>query len=177
MPYSVRFESQPFNNDQKIGSLLNSLTGLEKTVQNLFGANIKAFEGQNLQKLNGISVRTFRELMDWAEVDFQQQFTERVWGEGWPNRTFRRNGEIVPPGSTRDIVDLGGLMQSQRRTDMGVRNVEFEWTGGDSRDYAEYVHDGYTSKGGNRMPARPWTSGTIENIGEVGQSIIDKEAR
>lgn len=176
MPYRLRFESEPFRADQKIGRLLNSLTKLEKSVQNLFGAQITTFSGQKRQQLNGINVRAFLKLMDWVEVDLQQQFAERIWAENWPNRTFRRNGEVVPPRTPRDIVDLGNLMQSQKRTNLGIRAVEFEWTGGDGRDYAEYVHDGYTSKGGNRMPPRPWTDPTIRDIGEVGQNIIDREA-
>lgn len=173
MPYTLRFESNPFRADQKIGKLLNSLVSLERTVQNAFGAKITEFSGNRLQKYNGLSVNTFNRAMDWAEADLQQQLTERKWAEDWPNITFRRNGEIVF-GGPRDIVDIGGLMQSQKRTNLGVRAVEFEWTGGEGRDYAEYVHDGYTSKGGNRMPARPWTNATVQGLPEVIQSIINE---
>lgn len=117
--------------------------------------------------------RVFLSAMDWAEEDFRREIEATKWN--WPNETERKNGERV--GSPRDIVDTGQLRDSQRRENVSEETTDFVWTGGDGRAYALEVHDGYTSRGGNRMPARPFTDETIAQINDVVNALIVREVK
>ena len=128
-----------------------------------------------LKKLEQMPLRVFDRAMDWAEKDLQQQFAAEKWTD-WPTETFRVNGEVIPARRARDIIDTGALMQSQRRSDMGNNTTEFVWTG-DDRDYASFVHDGYISIGGRKMPGRPWTEATIDDIDAVVNDFLRQEIR
>lgn len=125
--------------------------------------------------------RVFESAMDWAEEDFKKEIMAEKWPEGtaWPNPTKRQNGQTV--GSPRDIVDLGGLLRSQKREDFGQETTVFTWTGedrgGGEQAYALEVHDGYVSKGGNRMPARPFTDNAIMRLPDVVDQLLTMEAR
>ena len=131
-----------------------------------------------LVKLEGAFERVFQEAMDWAENDFQEEIKTKKWD--WPNDTFRANGTRV--GAPRDIVDLGGLMRSQKRENVGVTKTIFIWTGalsdGSEEAYALEVHDGYTHKySGERMLARPFTEHAIQELPSIVGKLLAKEAR
>jgi hypothetical protein len=125
-----------------------------------------------LVRLEGAVGRVFKKAMDWAEEDFRREIEEIKWT--WPRETKRRNN-TPPVGSPRDIVDLGGLRDSQKREDVEENITIFTWTGGEGKSYALEVHDGYTSKGGNRMPARPFTDNTISRLREVVAGLLSEE--
>lgn len=124
-----------------------------------------------LVRLEGAVGRVFKKAMDWAEEDFRREIEEMKWG--WPQETKRRNKTTA--GLRRDIVDLGGLRDSQKRENVGENVTIFTWTGGEGNSYALEVHDGYTSKGGNRMPARPFTDNTISRLREVVAGLLSEE--
>lgn len=121
--------------------------------------------------------RVFESAMDWAEEDFKNEITTEKWR--WPNNTKRQNGQTAK--SPRDIVDLGGLLRSQKREDFGQEKTVFTWRGedrgGGDRAYALEVHDGYVSKGGSRMPARPFTDNAIMRLPDVVDQLLTMEVR
>jgi hypothetical protein len=80
-------------------------------------------------------------------------------------------------GSPRDIVDLGGLRNSQKRENMSEDHTTFVWTGGEGKAYALEVHDGYSSKANNRMPARAFTEETIAKLDEVIGGLVSREVK
>lgn len=126
-----------------------------------------------LVKLEGAFGRVFERAMDWADEDFKREIEAVKWD--WPNNTIRSTGEAV--GSPRDIVDTGGLRDSQRRENQTELTTDFVWTGGDGKAYALEVHDGYTSKGGQRLPARPFTEDTVFRLNGIVESLIVDEVR
>jgi hypothetical protein len=123
--------------------------------------------------LEGALGGIFTKAMDWAEDDFRQEIEAEKWG--WPRETKRRSGPTV--GSPRDIVDLGGLRNSQKRENISEDHTAFVWTGGEGKAYALEVHDGYSSKAGNRMPARPFTEETIAKLDEVIGGLVSREVK
>jgi hypothetical protein len=128
-------------------------------------------------RLKGAYGRVFEQAMNWAEEDFRKEIEAVKW-KGW-GTTKRRNGGEAGP--TRDIVDLGGLRDSQKREDSGQERTVFTWTGrdedGGEKAYALYVHDGYTSKGGGTMPARPFTDHAISELPSIVDSLIVREIK
>ena len=123
--------------------------------------------------LEGALGGIFAKAMDWAEDDFRQEIEAEKWD--WPRETKRRSGPTV--GSPRDIVDLEGLRNSQKRENTGEGHTAFVWTGGEGKAYALEVHDGYSSKAGNRMPARPFTEETIAKLDEVISDLVSREVK
>jgi hypothetical protein len=123
--------------------------------------------------LEGALGGIFTKAMDWAEDDFRREIEAEKWG--WPRETKRRSGPTV--GSPRDIVDLGGLRNSQKRENISEDHTAFVWTGGEGKAYALEVHDGYSSKAGNRMPARPFTEETIAKLDEVIGGLVSREVK
>jgi hypothetical protein len=123
--------------------------------------------------LEGALGGIFTKAMDWAEDDFRREIEAEKWG--WPRETKRRSGPTV--GSPRDIVDLGGLRNSQKRENISEDHTAFVWTGGEGKAYALEVHDGYSSKAGNRMPARPFTEETIAKLDEVISDLVSREVK
>lgn len=130
-----------------------------------------------LVKLDGAFGRVFERAMDWAEEDFKNEIEAVKWplNEKWPNATKRRTGATVE--SPRDIVDTGGLLNSQRRENQSEFTTDFVWTGGNGKEYALEVHDGYTSKSGKRLPARPFTEDTVFRLNSIVESLIVEEVR
>lgn len=126
-----------------------------------------------LVQLEGAFGRVFQRAMDWAEQDFKNEIEAIKWK--WPNKTIRSNGQEA--NSPRDIVDTGGLRDSQKRENESDLSVDFVWTGGQGEAYASYVHDGYTSKGGQKMPARAFTDGTVSRLNATIDSLIVDEVR
>jgi len=127
----------------------------------------------HLVKLEQGFDRIFDQAMDWAEDNFRREIESVKWD--WPRETMRSNGQSV--GSPRDIVDTGGLRDSQKRKNQPSSVVEFSWTGGEGKIYALEVHDGYTTKGGRRVPARPFTEDTILRLNDTVTSLMNREAR
>jgi|688.fasta_scaffold117642_2 hypothetical protein len=135
-----------------------------------------------IAKTISLPSEVFKELMDRVSVEFQGAFEldysyDRPEGisvireNGVPKivrgstGTLRENGDHLSeegdlPYAPRDIVDLGALQDSQQRIDMPNATL-FRWTGNGERDYALFVHDGYTPKLLGRdcrpVPGRPWT--------------------
>ena len=126
-----------------------------------------------LTHLEGALGGIFTKAMDWAEDDFRREIEAEKWD--WPRETKRRSGPTV--GSPRDIVDLGGLRNSQKRENISEDHTAFVWTGGEGKAYALEVHDGYSSKAGNRMPARPFTEETIAKLDEVIGGLVSREVK
>lgn len=145
--------------------------------QSLLGVSVSDGISNRLVTLQRAFGRVFESAMDWAEEDFKNEITSEKWP--WPNETKRRNGQTV--GAPRDIVDLGGLLRSQRREDIGQETTIFTWrgedeNGGDSA-YALEVHDGYTAKGGAKVPARPFTDNAIMKLPGVVDQFLTQEIR
>ena len=126
-----------------------------------------------LVRLEGSIGKIFKQAMDWVEDDFRREIEETKWN--WPRETKRRNNTTA--GSPRDIVDLGGLLNSQRRENMSENRTAFVWTGNEGKAYALEVHDGYTSKAGNRVPPRPFTEDTISKLDEVIGGLTSREVQ
>ena len=130
-----------------------------------------------LVKLSGAFGKVFQDAMDWAEEDFRQEITAVKWG--WPGTTIRKSGEKA--GTTRNIVDMGGLLSSQKRENNGSDRTIFTWTGADEdgaeKAYALEVHDGYSSKAGGRMPARPFTDHAIQRLPDIVNELLTREVK
>jgi hypothetical protein len=124
-----------------------------------------------LVKLEKAFGRVFQEAMNWAENDFREEIQAVKWG--WPGTTIRKSGEEAR--TTRNIVDIGGLRDSQRRENQTDITTDFVWTGGGSKAYALEVHDGYTNKGGSKMPARAFTGDTVFRLNDIVESLITDE--
>lgn len=170
MAYQVRFESNAFDADNKIGQLLDVLAATAKQVQKAAGVQLRQDEVNKLLVLRGISLRTFERSMDWADADFDQQMIRGDW-KWTEKKTKRKNGEIA--GNPRDIIDTGALMQSKKRDVISSSITEFIWTD----EVAELVHDGGKTKSGEQYPARPWTDKTIEDIDEVVDTVFRNGGR
>lgn len=167
MAYTLRFESNAFRADSVIGRLVKTLNFLKKSAKNVVGIKNEEFGGNRLETLEGINQRAFRRAMDWADVNFDQQIASPQWDwKGPDGKTRRKNGTVVD--EPRDIVDMGVLLQSKRRSDVDSSITEFQWTA----LHAEAVHDGAQLKNGGENPARPWTEKTIEEIDEVIQDLL-----
>lgn len=81
---------------------------------------------------------------------------------GWPRSTKRRNGQTV--SSPRDIVDLGGLLRSQRRDRPSATQLRFTWEpkSKDGFMYAGLILTGYTTSKGTLVPGRNWIRPALE---------------
>lgn len=79
----------------------------------------------------------------------------------WPRTTRRRNGTVV--GSPRDIVDLGGLLRSQRRDYPSATQLVFSWNAKSKGfPYAGLVLTGYTTNKGTVVPGRNWIKPALD---------------
>jgi hypothetical protein len=75
----------------------------------------------------------------------------------WPRATKRRNGQTVT--SPRDIVDLGGLLRSQRRDRPSATQLRFTW----NTPYAGLILNGYvTGIKGTVVDGRNWIKPALE---------------
>jgi len=173
MAYQLRFESNAFEADSMIGKALDGLMAFSRNAQRMAGAKVRADEVNKLMTLRGVCQRTFEGAMDWADKDFDQQMASEKWPltEAWPSSTRRKNGEVV--GSPRDIIDTGALLQSKKRDAISSSITEFIW----QDDVAEGVHDGMATKRGNRLPARPWTEPTLDDIENIINTMMRREGR
>ena len=167
MAYQVRFESNAFDVDSKIGKMLDALVGTARQARRSIGIKLREDEVNRLVTLRGVCQRTFNLSMDWADSDFDQQMIRDDW-KWTETQTKRKNGQTV--GSPRDIVDTGDLMRSKTRDTINSSVTEFIW----KDDVAELVHDGGKTKTGGSYPARPWTEPTIDELDNVVDTIFRK---
>jgi len=81
----------------------------------------------------------------------------------WPRTTKRRNGTNV--NSPRDIVDLGGLLRSQRRDRPNATQLRFTWDAKSEGGfpYAPLILAGYTTNKGTVVPGRNWIKPALQN--------------
>lgn len=177
MAYQLRFESNAFDVDNKIGQMLDALVQTTRQARRAAGLKIREDEVNRLITLRGVCQRTFELSMDWADKDFDQQMISEKWQwetnnpKNPSNTTRRKNGEAVT--SPRDIVDTGELLQSKRRDPINSSITEFVW----EDDVAELVHDGGKTKAGGVYPARPWTEPTLDEIDQVIDTVLKKGGR
>jgi len=172
MAYTLRFESNAMQQDNRIRQFLERLTVLGRNIRRIARAEVEETRINELRQFYGISQRTFSRAMDWADNDFDQQITSDQWDwKGPDGRTRRKNGTTVT--EPRDIVDSGALLRSKQRNNINSSTTEFTWTA----DHAEGVHDGYVARGGGTNPARPWTEPTLEEIDEVINTIFARRAQ
>ena len=80
----------------------------------------------------------------------------------WPRSTKRRNGQTV--SSPRDIVDLGGLLRSQRRDRPSATELRYTWEPKSSNGfmYAGLILTGYTTSKGTVVPGRNWIKPALD---------------
>lgn len=172
MAYTLRFESNAMQQDNRIRQFLERLTVLGRNIRRIARAEVEETRVNELRQFYGISQRTFSRAMDWADTDFDQQITSDQWDwKGPDGRTRRKNGTTVT--EPRDIVDSGALLRSKQRNNINSSTTEFTWTA----DHAEGVHDGYVARGGGTNPARPWTEPTLEEIDDVINTIFARRAQ
>jgi hypothetical protein len=110
----------------------------------------------NLSELNQKIDNAFEQLSYKFNDKLQEMITSVIWD--WNNVTCRRNGDVV--FTPRDIVDLGGLRDSQSLEFPTNLNANFSY----AVNYAVAVHEGYITKKGNQVPARPWTEEARKNF-------------
>ena len=81
----------------------------------------------------------------------------------WPRQTRRRNGTVV--GSPRDIVDLGGLLRSQRREYPSATQLLFTWDAKSDKGfmYAGLILTGYVvGPRSTVVPPRNWIKPALD---------------
>lgn len=76
----------------------------------------------------------------------------------WPKQTKRRNGSVA--GTTRNIVDTGAFLRSQRRERPNATTLKFTW-GNDGVSYAGYILSGIP---GRNYPDRNWIQPALNNL-------------
>jgi hypothetical protein len=106
--------------------------------------------------------RAWSEELDEIEVAMVEAISSDRYV--WPNATIRQNGQIVT--SPRDIVDTGGLRDSQYKNTITAETTEFGWTEHDP----ELNHNGgmNTYKGHRYYHTpRPWTQHAISGDNEA----------
>jgi hypothetical protein len=93
-----------------------------------------------------------------AELDGALKESVKAVQYDWPagRITVRKNGQTV--GSPRNIVDLGGLLRSQRRDRPSATELRFIW----GTPYASAVLRGYTTNRGTVVPGRDWIKPALE---------------
>lgn len=172
MAYTLRFESNAMQQDNRIRQFLEQLAVFGRNVRRVARAEVEETRINELRQFYGISQRTFGRAMDWADNYFDQQIMDVQWDwKGEEGKTRRRNGQVVD--EPRDIVDTGALLRSKQRNNINGSTTEFTWTA----EHAEGVHDGYVARGGGTNPARPWTEPTLQEIDEVINTIFARRAQ
>jgi hypothetical protein len=97
------------------------------------------------QLLETAAKSAWRDTSQIMGIEFTKAITDPIYN--WPR------GE-----SPRDIVDKGGLRQSQRMAYSGDFTTIYRWP----LEYALPVHNGAKLRNGTFLPARPWTSTAIQ---------------
>jgi hypothetical protein len=131
----------------------------------------------NAEKLLGRSTQILEDFAPIIAEEARAQIISPVWS--WPNKTFRfkslyqagtqikslSGSAVLIPAGKRDIVDRGGLLNSQQTPQVSGKSLSIRWTapyaglvlaGG---DYGSYVNPfGAEVNVGNRPP-RNWIEG------------------
>jgi hypothetical protein len=101
----------------------------------------------NLGALDRATTVAFRRTVQEVEVAARAAHDEVIWG--WSGSTERQNGETA--GSTRNVVDLGTLRDSQQPATYSGLNARIEW----SAEHAAAVYLGAVfRKRAYSLPAR-----------------------
>ena len=114
---------------------------------------------------NQLKLRVPQILTAYGQVMDQQLKTEIQTPQfSWPRTTKRRNGQIV--SSPRDIVDLRGLLRSQKRDRPSATQLRFTWDarGKDGFAYAPLVLTGYSTRRGTVVPGRNWIKPALQAV-------------
>jgi hypothetical protein len=114
--------------------------------------------------LEGRIDRAFEKYSQLLEAQFTKEITTKqfTWPTGYKTTrgSYNRKGKgRESVGSPRDIVDSGAFRQSQLRTPIG-NGYRFAWT----VPYSAPILYGYTTKAGNRMPARDWIRPALKKL-------------
>jgi hypothetical protein len=75
----------------------------------------------------------------------------------WPRETKRRNGTLA--GTSRNIVDTGAFLASQRRDRPNATTLRFSW-GNSGVNYAGYILQGTTAS----YPPRDWIGRALNKL-------------
>ena len=129
------------------------------------GVQVKAIYSLKGWNGNQLKLRVPQILTAYGQVMDQQLKTDIQTPQfSWPRTTKRRNGQIV--GSPRDIVDLRGLLRSQKRDRPSATQLRFTWDarGKDGFAYALLVLTGYTTKRGTIVPGRNWIKPALQAV-------------
>jgi hypothetical protein len=83
----------------------------------------------------------------------------------WPNTTYRKNGTIEFGPGSRDIVDMGGFIGSQERSQPNPTTLVFRW----NAPYASRIFTGWTSSNKRTgrtttWPPRNWIKPALDNL-------------
>lgn len=121
--------------------------------------NLKGWNGTQLKLRVPQILTAYGQVMDKqlkAEIQ-TPQFS-------WPRPTKRRNRQTVT--SPRDIVDLGGLLRSQKRDRPSATQLRFTWDARsqDGFAYVPLVLTGYTTNRGTVVPGRNWIRPALEAV-------------
>lgn len=112
---------------------------------------------------NQLKLRVPQILTSYGKV-LGDQLKEEIQTQqfAWPRSTKRRNGQTV--SSPRDIVDLGGLLRSQRRDRPSATQLRFTWEPKSSNGfmYAGLILTGYTTSKGTVVPGRNWIKPALD---------------
>jgi hypothetical protein len=112
---------------------------------------------------NQLKLRVPQILTEYGKV-LGNQLKEEIQTQqfAWPRSTKRRNGQTV--SSPRDIVDLGGLLRSQRRDRPSATQLRFMWEPKSSNGfmYAGLILTGYTTSKGTVVPGRNWIKPALD---------------
>jgi hypothetical protein len=74
----------------------------------------------------------------------------------WPRTTLRKNGQVA--GVTRNIVDTGAFLASQRDYQPEPLSLLYAWGGPSGVTYAGYILTG----AGTSYPARDWITKALQ---------------
>ena len=114
---------------------------------------LKGWQGDQLKLRVSRIMQAYQTPMD------QQLKTEIQTAQfDWPRGTHRRNGSYVPPGK-RNIVDLGGLLRSQKRSFDGRATLTFTW----DAPHAKLVLIGYRTRK-TIVDGRDWIKPALQHL-------------
>lgn len=112
----------------------------------------------DFSQINKATEKAFREMALVMSGEFTKAISDPVYA--WPI------GD-----SPRDVVDTGILRRSQQHQVDTFRMVAtYQWP----LEYAAAVHNGYLTRAGNAMPARPWTDKALakSNPAQITERLI-----
>lgn len=120
--------------------------------------DLKGWNGAQLALRVPTILRAYGDVMD-------KQLKEEIKTVqfAWPNVTKRRNGSTA--GTTRDIVDTGNFLRSQRRDYPNATTLRFTW---DAKSKAGFMYAGIILTGGSigkrstPIPPRNWIKPALD---------------